>query len=51
MPRARTQSGMATWADTVSELATEIQAMPISTMAGKATQISGTSTISDDSAA
>jgi hypothetical protein len=35
MPRARTQSGIATWADTVSVLATEIQAMPSTTIAGR----------------
>jgi hypothetical protein len=51
MPRARTQSGMACWAATVSELATEIQAMPMTTIAGTATQTSSTSTISADSAA
>ena len=37
MPRARTQSGKAIWAATVSELATVIQAMPATTMAGTAT--------------
>lgn len=37
MPRARTQLGNASWADTLSELAVVIQAMPASTMAGTAT--------------
>ena len=38
-------------AASVSELATEIQAMPATTMAGNATQTSGTVTISADAAA
>ena len=46
MPRARTQSGSVVCAATVSEFATEIQAMPTTTIAGNATQTSGTSTIS-----
>ena len=37
MPRARTQLGSASWADTVSELAVVIQAAPPTTMAGTAT--------------
>jgi hypothetical protein len=41
MPRARTQSGSASWADTLSELAQVIQAMPLSAMAGTATQALG----------
>jgi hypothetical protein len=36
MPRARTQSGRASCADTVSELATESQAAPATTIAGSA---------------
>jgi hypothetical protein len=36
MPRARTQSGSAACAETVSELATEIQAMPTKAIAGSA---------------
>ena len=36
MPRARTQSGSAIWAATVSELATVIHAMPPANMAGAA---------------
>ena len=37
MPRARTQSGSPIWADTVSELATVIQATPAQNMPGTAT--------------
>ena len=37
MPRARTQSGSASCADTLSELALVIQAMPLSSIAGIAT--------------
>jgi hypothetical protein len=51
MPRARTQSGIVACAASVSELATEIQAMPATTMAGSATQTSGTVTISAAAAA
>src|SRR5659263_727983 len=36
MPRARTQSGSDSWAETLSELAHEIQAAPLSSMAGTA---------------
>ena len=41
MPRARTQSGSASWALTVSELATEIQAAPAMNMHGAADQAFG----------
>ncbi len=43
MPRARTQSGSANCAEIVSELATEIQAMPATSIAGAATQTVGAS--------
>ena len=43
MPRARTQSGNASCADTVSELATVIHATPATSIAGAATQTFGAS--------
>ena len=43
MPRARTQSGKESCADTLSELAQQIQATPLSSMAGTATQALGAS--------
>jgi hypothetical protein len=51
MPRARTQSGIATCAATASELATEIHAMPNTTITGTATQNSPTPTTSAEPAA
>ena len=45
MPRARTQSGSASWADTLSELAHVIQAMPLTTMASTATHTLGATAI------
>ncbi len=43
MPRARTQSGRASWADTARELAQMIHAAPLSSMAATATQALGAS--------
>lgn len=37
MPRARTQFGSVSWAETASELATEMTVMPLIIMAGAAT--------------
>ena len=51
MPRARTQAGNAVCAATASELATEIQAMPSTTMPGIANHTSCTATIRQDSSA
>ena len=45
MPRARTQSGSDICADTESELATVIQAMPAANIAGTATQALGANAI------
>ena len=51
MPRARTQLGSAICADTVRVLVVEIQAMPITAKAGKASQGVGASTTTQEKAA
>ena len=51
MPRARTQLGRASWADTLSVLAVVIHAIPASTMAGTATYTLGAQAITPVAAA
>src|SRR6218665_2338260 len=51
MPRARTQLGSASWADTLSELAVVIQAMPPMNIAGTATWTFGAMAITPVAAA